>query len=99
MDLISTERYAAKLNARYQAMGYPLPEKEAEEAAKKAGPRAPQERSSPERGSGSKAPRMTPEDPPEAKPPLRARLAAPRAAGPSLEPAAPVPGRGTRPRR
>ena len=34
VDLISTERYAAKLNALYQAMGYPLPEKEAEEAAK-----------------------------------------------------------------
>ena len=39
VDLISTERYAAKLNALYQAMGYPLPEKEAEEAAKKS--RAP----------------------------------------------------------
>lgn len=52
VDVISTERYAAKLNALYQSMGYPLPEKEAgrEENAKKAGPRAPQERSSPERG-------------------------------------------------
>ena len=49
VDVISTERYAAKLNALYQSMGYPLPEKETgrEETAKKAGPRsAPGRRSS-----------------------------------------------------
>ena len=99
VDLISTERYAAKLNALYQAMGYPLPEKEAEEATKKAGPRAPQERSSPERGSGSKAPRMTREDAPEAKPSVRARLAALREAAKSLEPVEPVRGRDNGPIR
>ena len=40
VDVISTERYAAKLNALYQSMGYPLPEKETgrEENAKKQGP-------------------------------------------------------------
>ena len=99
VDVISTERYAAKLNALYQAMGNPLPEKEAEEAAKKAGPRAPQERSSPERGSGSKAPRMTREDAPEAKPSVRARLAALREAAKSLEPVEPVRGRDNGPIR
>ena len=63
VDIISNERYSAKLNALFQAMGYPLPEqqkeqdKEAESKegdAKKAAPRAQQGRSSPERGSGSK---------------------------------------------
>ena len=91
VDLISTERYAAKLNALYQAMGYPLPEKEAEEAAKKAGPRAPQERSSPERGNGSKAQTRTPDDPqPDGKPSVRGRLAALQAASKSMEKSTPV---------
>ena len=82
-----------------ESVAYPLPEKEAEEAAKKAGPRAPQERSSPERGSGSKAPRMTREDAPEAKPSVRARLAALREAAKSLEPVEPVRGRDNGPIR
>ena len=56
VDVISTERYAAKLNALYQSMGYPLPEKEAgrEENAKKAGPRPPRGGQGP--GAGGAAP-------------------------------------------
>ena len=92
VDVISTERYAAKLNALYQSMGYPLPEKEAgrEETAKKAGPRAPQERSSPERGSGLRATARTSEAAPEGKPSVRARLAALHAAAKGLEPVEPL---------
>ena len=62
VDIISNERYSAKLNALFQAMGYPLPEqpkeqdKESKEGdAKKAAPRARPEHSSPQRGSGSTA--------------------------------------------
>jgi hypothetical protein len=55
LNVVSNEANAAKLNAVFQAMGYPLPAREKqEEPAKKAIPRAPQERSSPGRGSGSK---------------------------------------------
>lgn len=55
LDVISTEKYAANLNAVFQAMGYPIPSKEAkeEESPKKARSRAPREISSKERGSGS----------------------------------------------
>ena len=83
VDIISNERYSAKLNALFQAMGYPLPEqqkeqdKEAESKdgdAKKAAPRAQQGRSSPERGNGSKAQTRTPK-------PATAEKAGPSTAG------------------
>ena len=92
VDIISNDRYAAKLNALYQSMGYPLPEKESgrEENAKKAGPRAPQERSSPERGSGLRTTARTSEAAPEGKPSVRARLAALHAAAKGLEPVEPL---------
>ena len=98
VDIISNERYSAKLNALFQAMGYPLPEqqkeqdKEAKEGdAKKAAPRAQQGRSSPERGNGSKAQTRTPDAPqPEGKPSVRGRLAALQAASKSMEKSAPV---------
>ena len=98
VDIISNERYSAKLNALFQAMGYPLPEqqkeqdKEAKEGdAKKAVPRAQQGRSSPERGNGSKAQTRTPDAPqPEGKPSVRGRLAALQAASKSMEKSAPV---------
>ena len=99
VDVISNERYAAKLNAVFQAMGYPLPEHQAqgnedaakEEAAKKADPRVPQGRSSPERGNGSKAQTRTPEPAqPKGKPSVRGRLAALQAASKGMEKSAPV---------
>ena len=99
VDIISNERYSAKLNALFQAMGYPLPEqqeqdKEAESKesdAKKAAPRAQQGRSSPERGNGSKAQTRTPDAPqPEGKPSVRGRLAALQAASKGMEKSAPV---------
>ena len=95
VDIISNERYSAKLNALFQAMGYPLPEQKAqarENGAKKAAPRAPQGRSSPERGNGSKAQTRTPDDPqPEGgKPSVRGRLAALQAASRSMERPAPI---------
>ena len=87
VDVISNERYAAKLNALFQAMGYPLLEKPApEEPVKKGTSRAPQERSSPEHGNGWRAQTRTDK---EEKPSVRARLAALREAAKGLEPMAP----------
>lgn len=77
VDIISNQNYAPQLNALYQAMGYPLPEQQTqakedaskEDNAKKAGPRVPQKKSSPERGNGSKVQTRTPEPAqPEGKP-------------------------------
>lgn len=99
VDIISNEKYAPQLNALYQAMGYPLPEQQAqgkedaakEDDAKKAGPRAQPERSSPERGNGSKAQTRTPEPAqPEGKPSVRGRLAALQAASKGMEKSVPV---------
>lgn len=100
VDIISNQNYAPQLNALYQAMGYPLPEQQTqakedaakkEEAAKKAGPRAPQEKSSPGRGNGSKAQTRTPEPTqPEDKPSVRGRLAALQAASKGMEKSVPV---------
>ncbi|MDE6997426.1 MAG: PcfB family protein [Oscillospiraceae bacterium] len=54
INLVSNENYAAQLNAVMVALGYPIPQKTQEnEPSKKARPRAPQERSSPERWNGS----------------------------------------------
>ena len=53
VNIVSNQNYAAQLNAVMEAMQYPIPQKTQEgEPSKKAAPRAPQERSSPERGSG-----------------------------------------------
>ena len=105
VDIISNERYSAKLNALFQAMGYPLPEQQKEQDkeskegdAKKAAPRAQQGRSSPERGNGSKPQTRTiksawsekAEQPTEGKPSVRGRLAALQAASKSMEKSTPV---------
>lgn len=101
VDVISNERYAAKINALFQSMGYPIPiekEPEQEEQGKKAKARAQQGRSSPERGNGSKAQTRTPKpataekaEPSTAgKTSVRGRLAALQAAAKSMEKAAPV---------
>lgn len=101
VDVISNERYAAKINALFQSMGYPVPikkEPEQEKQSKKAEARAPQGRSSPERGNGSKAQTRTiksavsekSEQPTAGKPSVRSRLAALQAAAKGMEKAAPV---------
>ena len=54
LNVVSNQNYAAQLNAVMEQMGYPIPQKAKQEddAAKKAMSRAPQEKSSNERGSG-----------------------------------------------
>lgn len=53
LNVVSNQNYAAQLNAVMEQMGYPISQQsKEEEAPKKAKPRAPQEKSSPERGSG-----------------------------------------------
>ena len=74
-DVVSTESHAAKLNAVYQALGYPQTERETPEPAKKSRSRALQENSSPERGNGSKTQARTLE-----RPSVRKRLESLKAA-------------------
>ena len=73
MHIVSNMNYSAQLNAVMEAMDYAVPEAGKEEkSAKKAKPRAPQEKSSEKRGNGlSKATDTTHE-----KPSVRQRLAA-----------------------
>ena len=60
LNVVSNENYAALRNAIMQQLGYPIPQKEQEEdAQKKAKSRAPQKKSSPERGSGLKPSQTT----------------------------------------
>lgn len=74
INLVSNENYAAQLNAVMAALGYPIPQKAKEnEPPKKVSPRAPQERSSPERGNGSTPSPATSADT-ELKESVRARL-------------------------
>ena len=70
LHIISNVNYSAQLNAVMEAMGYPLQEvKQEEQAAKKAKARAPQERSSEERGTGLNQPQR------DEKPSTRQKLA------------------------
>ena len=81
LNVVSNEANAAKLNAVFQAMGYPLPAREKqEEPAKKAIPRVPQERSLPGRGNGLKQTTEKSTD----KPSVKNRLEALRAASDSM---------------
>lgn len=86
LDVVSTETYAAKFNAIFQALGYPIPGEEKKEAKedgepKKAQARAPRENSSRERGSGSTpSPTRTDIEGGEQKPSVKKRLAALKAA-------------------
>lgn len=82
-NVVSTVNYAPQLNAILEELGYPIPGKQKDgEPAKKAAPRTPQERSSPERenGSNQRAGTSTPE-----KPSVRGRLAALQAASQGME--------------
>lgn len=76
-NVVSNEANAAKLNAVFQAMGYSVPARETrEEPAKKAIPRAPQERSSNGRGNGLKQTMERSTDKPSVKNQLEALRAA-----------------------
>lgn len=82
LNVVSNEANAAKLNAVFQAMGYPIPARETqEEPTKKAIPRAPQERSSGGRGNGSKQTMERSTD----KPSVKNRLEALRAASEGMK--------------
>ena len=59
INVVSNQNYAAQLNAVMEQMGYPIPQKAQEDAPKNVKSRAPQEKSSPERGSGSKPSQTT----------------------------------------
>ncbi len=53
LNVVSNQNYAAQLNAVMEQMGYPIPQKTQEgNASKKSKSRAPQEKSSSERGNG-----------------------------------------------
>lgn len=81
MDLLTNENYVSQVNRVMETLGYAAPAKE-DDAPKKAGPRAPQEKCSPERGSGSTAStRNTTSE----KPSVRGRLAALQAASKGLD--------------
>ena len=83
LHIISNVNYSAQLNAVMEAMGYPMPEME-EQAAKKAKARAPQERSSEERGTGLNQPQR------DEKPSTRQKLAELDAVAKQKKPLAPV---------
>jgi len=81
VDVVSSESYTAKINAAFQALGYPLPEQMQEDpAAKKASARAPQENSSRERGSGLTPSQTRDIDSPPQKESVKRRLEMLRAA-------------------
>ena len=74
INVVSNQNYAAQLNAVMIALGYPVPQETQEgEPPKKAKAPAPQERSSPERGSGFNPSQTTGPDI-EMKESVRARL-------------------------
>ena len=74
INVVSNQNYAAQLNAVMIALGYPVPQQTQEgEPPKKAKAPAPQERSSPERGSGLNPSQTTGPDI-EMKESVRARL-------------------------
>ena len=88
LNVVSNENYAALLNAIMQQLGYHIPQKEqTEETQKKAKSRAPQKKSSPERGSGLKPSQTTaaavePDSPTKKKLDQLQRLAAQSRPGP-----------------
>ena len=88
LNVVSNENYAALLNAIMQQLGYPIPQKEQEEdTQKKAKSRAPQKKSSPERGSGlnlspTTAAAVEPDSPTKKKLDQLQRLAAQSRPGP-----------------
>lgn len=85
VDVVSSENYTAKINAAFQALGYPLPEQTQEDpAAKKVSARAPQENSSRERGNGLTPSQTRDIDDSGEKPSVKARLEMLKAASRSV---------------
>ena len=75
INVVSTQNYAAQLNAIMEQMGYPIPERSQEvTASKKAVSRAPQERSSQGHGIGSTPSPTIAEGATEQKPSVKKRL-------------------------
>ncbi len=75
VNIVSTQAHAAQLNVIMEALHYPIPQKGQEETEpKKARPRAPQERSSPERGSGLTTSETMEATEPDRKPSVKKRL-------------------------
>ena len=77
VNVVSTQNYAAQLNAVMEAMGYPIPQQtqaQEEEAPKKVNPRAPQEKSSKERGTRGTGSTPSETETAEQKPSVRKRL-------------------------
>lgn len=60
VDLVTNVDFVAQVNLFMERRGYPAPDKGQEEGPKKAGPRAPQGSSSPQRGNGSTPSRTRP---------------------------------------
>ena len=88
VHIISNVNYSAQLNAVLEAMGYGVPQVSKEEQTpKKARPRAPQEKSSNERGNGLN---KQPTDTTPKKPSVRNRLAALDAVAKEMSKGAPV---------
>ena len=73
MDVISNVDHVSQINRVLEIMGYPVPKKTEVETSKKVQTRAPHEKCSPERGSGSMPSRRKPIN---EKPSVRGRLAA-----------------------
>ena len=85
LHIISNANYSAQLNAVLEAMDYPVPEvKKEEQDAKKAKARAPQEKSSDERGTGLNQPQR------DEKPSTRQKLAELDAVAKQKKPRVPV---------
>ena len=88
LNVVSNENYAALLNAIMQQLGYPFPKRNRRRTRKKkAKSRAPQKKSSPERGSGLKPSQTTaaavePDSPTKKKLDQLQRLAAQSRPGP-----------------
>lgn len=91
VNVVSNVSYAAQLNAIMESLGYPVPEKAKEEAPKKAPPRTPSEKSSPERRNGSTLRTGAPThntsagETPAEKPSVRKRLEALRQASAQMQ--------------
>ena len=82
-NVVSNANYAPQLNAIMEELGYPIPQRSQEEnAAKKAAPRTPPEKSSPGRENGSKQRAGTSTD---EKSSVRGRLAALQAASQGMD--------------
>lgn len=81
LHVVSTETHAAKLNAVFQSLGYPIPEKAQEEPVKNTPARVPPEKSLPGRGNGLSPQRTAGSE----KPSVKGRLASLQAASQGMK--------------